>query len=86
MGFDIPKEEETMKCVICKQGETRQGTSTITLERGGMTLVVKSVPARICQNCGEAYMEEAVTAKLIRQAEEAARNGVQVDIREYIAA
>jgi len=75
-----------MKCVICKQGETRQGKVTITLERNDLTLVVKSVPARVCQNCGEEYVDEAITAKLIRQAEEAARSGIQVDIREYIAA
>lgn len=34
-----------MKCVICKHGETQVGTTTVTLERGGLTLVVKAVPA-----------------------------------------
>ncbi|MCA9913998.1 MAG: type II toxin-antitoxin system MqsA family antitoxin, partial [Anaerolineae bacterium] len=34
-----------MKCVICKQGDTRPGTVTVTLERGGTTLVFKNVPA-----------------------------------------
>lgn len=46
-----------MKCVICKHGETRPGMTTVTLERGGATLVVKGVPARICGNCGEAYVD-----------------------------
>ncbi|MBV8362877.1 MAG: YgiT-type zinc finger protein, partial [Deltaproteobacteria bacterium] len=36
-----------MKCVVCKHGDTRPGSTTVTLERGGGTLVVKSVPARI---------------------------------------
>jgi YgiT-type zinc finger domain-containing protein len=75
-----------MKCVICKQGETYLGTATITLVRNGMTLVVKSVPARVCENCGEEYVDEEITAKLLHQAEEAAQDGVQVDIREYVAA
>lgn len=75
-----------MKCVICKHGETRPGTTTITFERDGMTLVFKRVPARICQNCGEAYLDEATTARLLVTAEEAARAGVQVDVREYVAA
>jgi hypothetical protein len=56
------------------------------LERNGMTLVVKSVPARVCENCGEEYVDEDVTARLLREAEDAARSGVQVDIREYVAA
>jgi len=75
-----------MKCVICKQGETYPGTATITLVRNDMTLVVKSVPARVCGNCGEEYVDEEITAQLLRQAEEAAQDGVQVDIREYVAA
>lgn len=71
-----------MKCVICNQGETRPGTPTITLERDDTILVVKSVPARICENCGEEYVDEEITARLLRQAEEAIRSKVQVDIRE----
>ncbi|MBI3952250.1 MAG: type II toxin-antitoxin system MqsA family antitoxin [Acidobacteria bacterium] len=75
-----------MKCVICKHGETQPGTATVTLERDGMTLVVKSVPALVCENCGEEYLDEEITAKLLREAEETASVGVQVDVREYIAA
>jgi len=58
-----------MKCVICKQAETRPGWTTVTLERGGLTLVVKRVPARVCPNCGEAYIDEQDTAQLLRTAE-----------------
>lgn len=75
-----------MKCVICKQGETKPGPSTLTLTRGGTTLVVKNVPAEVCANCGEAYVDESITARLLRTAEEAARAGVEVDVREYVTA
>lgn len=86
MGFELSKEEAIMRCVICRQGEIRPGTATVMLERNGMTLVVKSVPARVCENCGEEYVDEDITARLLREAEDAARSGVQVDIREYVAA
>jgi YgiT-type zinc finger domain-containing protein len=75
-----------MKCVVCKQAETRPGTTTVTLERDAMTLVVKGVPARVCPNCGEEYVEEDVAARLLELVESAARAGVQVDIRQYVAA
>lgn len=75
-----------MKCVICKHGTTRAGRATITLERGGTTVVIKGVPAEVCANCEEEYVGEETTARLLRMVEEAAREGVQVDIREYIAA
>jgi hypothetical protein len=44
------------------------------------------VPALICDNCGEEYVDEGTTARLLAIAEEAARSGVQVDVRDYIAA
>ena len=75
-----------MKCIVCKQGGIRKGTATVTLERHGMILVFKNVPAEVCEVCGEEYIAEETTARLLSAAEEAARAGVQVDIREYVAA
>ena len=75
-----------MKCVICRQGETRPGKVTVTLERDGLTLVVKSVPAQVCEICGEQYVSDNVTAELLRQGEEASRTGVQVEVREFVTA
>jgi YgiT-type zinc finger domain-containing protein len=72
-----------MKCVVCKAGETRQGFTTVTLERGGAALVVRKVPAEICENCGEAYVSEEVTKSLLASADETLRKGVEVDIREF---
>ena len=75
-----------MRCVICRQGETRSGKATITLVRDQLTLVVKGVPAEVCANCGEEYVAEQTTKHLLSTAEEAALAGVEVDVREYVAA
>jgi hypothetical protein len=56
------------------------------LERDGVTLVVKNVSAQVCPNCGEAYVDEKTTANLLRTAEQMARAGAQVDIRQYVPA
>jgi YgiT-type zinc finger domain-containing protein len=77
---------KTMQCVICKQGETRLGKATVTMERKSLTLIIKNVPAQVCANCGEEYVDEKTTAQLLKAAEETAKAGVQVDVREYIAA
>jgi YgiT-type zinc finger domain-containing protein len=45
--------QQTMKCPICRNGETHPGTATLTLERGPLTMVVRHVPAQVCDNCGE---------------------------------
>jgi YgiT-type zinc finger domain-containing protein len=75
-----------MTCAICKHGETRSGTVTVTLERGATTLVFKNVPAQVCENCGEAYVDEATTQALLTAAEAAVKAGVQVEVREFAAA
>ena len=55
-----------MKCVICKKGRTKLGTATVTLDKDGATLVFKSVPARVCTICGEAYVEGDITERLLK--------------------
>jgi YgiT-type zinc finger domain-containing protein len=75
-----------MICTICKQGETQAGHVTVTLERGGTTIVFKGVPALVCENCGEAYLDEAVVLALWGAAETAVHEGVEVVVRHYVAA
>ena len=75
-----------MKCVICRHGETRPGAATVTLEQEGATVVVKGVPARVCENCGEEYVEEEAASRLLALAEEAASSGVKIEVREYASA
>lgn len=85
MGKGLHKEK-IMKCVICKNGEVKSGTTTITLERDEKTFVFKKVPARICENCGEEYLNKETSEHLLTIAESDALQGVQVDIRQYKAA
>ncbi len=81
----VPKSGKLppMKCLICKQFNVQPRTATLTLERGGMTLVVKHVLARVCPNCGEEYIDEGAATRLLETAEQAFLAGVQVDVREY---
>ena len=72
-----------MKCVVCRQAETRRGFATITLQRAGATFVLKDVPAQVCSNCGEEYIDAKVTADVLRSTEKLARVGAQVDIRRF---
>ncbi len=65
-----------MICVICKQAQLEEGKGTSIFERSGMALVIKDVPKLVCPNCGEEYMDEDTTERLLQIAEEAERNGV----------
>ena len=72
-----------MKCPICKQGETAPGTATVTLQRDGLTLIVKEVPAQVCDNCGEEYVDERTTAELLAKVESEARAGTEINVRHF---
>ncbi len=74
-----------MICVICKQGSTDEGKVTVTLQRGESTIIFKEVPADVCDNCGEFYLSELITEKLLERAEHAVKNGVMVEILKFAA-
>lgn len=74
-----------MKCQLCKNGTTNNGNVTVTLERGNTIVVIKNVPADICENCGEYYLEEETTFKILAKAEVAAQNNAEVEILQYAA-
>ena len=72
-----------MKCVICRHGETYSGTASITLERAGTTIIIRDVPGEICDTCGEVYHSQEVTSILLKQAEQAYRDGGDIEVRRY---
>ncbi|MBI1787154.1 MAG: type II toxin-antitoxin system MqsA family antitoxin [Acidobacteria bacterium] len=74
-----------MNCLFCKHGETRPGQVTVTLQRSETTVILKNVPAEVCQNCGEYYLSESVTDRALKKAESAVRNGAELEIVRFAA-
>ena len=74
-----------MKCVICKTGDTESGVATVTLHRGETVVVIKAVPADVCRECGEYYLEEPVAQQVYEQAEQAVSRHAEVEILRYAA-
>jgi YgiT-type zinc finger domain-containing protein len=63
-----------MKCIHC-QGEMRKSTTPFHVDRKGCHVLLDSVPAWVCQQCGEAYFEESevnAIQDLIRSVEQQA--------------
>lgn len=72
-----------MKCVICKHGATKPGYTHVTMERENTTIVFKAVPAQVCENCGETYVDEDVARKILKMAETAQKSGIETEVRQY---
>lgn len=75
----------TMTCLYCTQGNTNPGVTTVTLQRGQCTVIIKGCPAELCDNCGDYYVAEDVTRKLLHRAELAVKNGAEIEILAYAA-
>ena len=74
-----------MDCSICRQGATQPGTTTVTLERGDMVIVIKDVPADVCENCGEYFLGESTAEEVMRRGEQAAESGAELQVLRYAA-
>lgn len=74
-----------MKCVICKQGRTHPGLTTVTIEREKTTIIIKEVPANICENCGEYFLNEDVLEVIEKLLDQAVQHGVEFEVLRYAA-
>lgn len=74
-----------MDCVLCKHGETHPGKTTVALQRGETTVIIKDVPADICENCGEYYLTDDITERVLAMAEEAVKRNAEVEILRFAA-
>lgn len=82
---DLQAKKRMMHCTICKTGEAHLGTTTVTLQRDNSVVVIRNVPAEICENCGEYYLSEATSSRVYADADATARRHVKVEIQRYAA-
>jgi YgiT-type zinc finger domain-containing protein len=47
-----------MICLVCKHNHFTNGTTILPIERGKAILLITDIPARVCENCGETYLDE----------------------------
>jgi len=69
-----------MKCVICREGETVEGLTTVTVTRNDAIIFFKDVPALICSNCGEAYFTSKISRLLQTLTEDALKKGTELEV------
>ena len=69
-----------MICVICKNGETEPGTTISTFEQDDMIIFIKDIPAKVCNNCGEAYMDSETVGRLLKMTPENSERDDDVEV------
>ena len=56
------------------------GKVAVTLQRDEATVLIKDVPAEVCDNCGEYYLTEEISQRVLKQAESAMTNPVELEV------
>ena len=81
---DYPVSNER-HCFLCKNDTLKPGVTDTSLTRGDVVMVVKGVPAQVCTNCGESYLERGVYEQLKAEFKAAEKAGVEFVARRYAA-
>jgi YgiT-type zinc finger domain-containing protein len=77
MDADAPSSQS--QCPLCGGSKT-PGTTTYTVDFGSSIVVVRNVPAMVCDQCGEEWIGSEAASKLERLADDARQRGEQVAI------
>lgn len=72
-----------MICLICRQANVIEDSTSVEFERSDIHLTVNHVPARVCPSCGEAFVDELVARRLLLGAEQIYRAGMLEEVIDY---
>ena len=74
------------KCDLC-EGELSPGTTSLEIWYHDELIVLRDIPADVCQQCGEAYLSAEVSEKIDRFLEEYPRHRPQryIPVPEFTA-
>jgi YgiT-type zinc finger domain-containing protein len=77
MAVKAPAAESL--CPLCG-GTKRPGKATYTVDFGPSIVVVRNVPATVCEQCGEEWIAADTASELEQLTEQARQRGEQVAI------
>ena len=71
-----------MNCILCKSNLVKGNINHI-VDFEGHIIIIKGVPANICKQCGEYYIENAIALKLEKINQDAKKNNVEILVINY---
>jgi len=71
-------------CAICG-GDLESGRTSFTVDYTSGLVVVRDVPALVCSQCGESWIQDGIAEKLENIVEEAKRNHREFEVVKMAA-
>jgi len=62
------------------------GIVTVALEREGVIVLLKKVPAQVCNNCEIYFLDSQTTRQVLQKAEASFKNGAELEVIQLQAA
>lgn len=75
-----------MTCPLCDAGELQPGKTIFAADVDGTVVVVRDVPADICDACGEEFISDETAGDLERSIVDARSDGTETLVRHHEAA
>ena len=69
-----------MNCVICKTGVMRDGQVTVTLKKNGSIILIKEVPAHVCDVCEHYYLDQEIAKEVLNRGNQAFIKGAELEV------
>lgn len=83
MGFYIHKKENEMKCSLCRS-ELIESKTVLTFQMdSNKIIVVKDVPALVCEQCGEESLDLQTSKNVEKLVHKAVADGISMGFIEY---
>lgn len=67
------------RCPLCG-GNKKAGKTTYSADLGVGVVVIRNVPANLCDQCGEAWIDSKTAKQLEAVSNEARNRGMQVEV------
>ncbi|HXI11558.1 MAG TPA: type II toxin-antitoxin system MqsA family antitoxin [Thermoanaerobaculia bacterium] len=74
--------EPASRCALCG-GMKEKNTTTFTVDLKFGVVIVRGVPALVCSQCGEAWIEDTVAARLEIVVDDARTRHAVVEVMEW---
>lgn len=72
-----------MSCPICGHNALSPGTTTFAADADGTVVVMRNVPADVCDNCGESFVTDTIAAELEALVADAKNSGTESLVRHF---
>lgn len=76
------KQDKKEKCTVCG-GNMVEGETTFTADFGSGVVVVRHVPAIVCDQCGSEWIDDKTVAKIELIVKDAKSKRSEIEVMSY---